>query len=220
MGWIGVQRVQWPDTCQARCHSPASPSKVMTMMRLKPNKRKILEAILFLIEKAEAKKESVTQYEIVKSIFVADLFHLKKFGRPVSFDNYSALPFGPVPSEAYDMLKPTYHAEGLDEPEWPLWERSPSPSGGPKAFIFHNPKRHANKRKLSQSDMNELAEALELVKQLGFFGVRDWTHLHPAYKSAWDNRGNRQSNPMDYVLMVEGGDRELVAELAHASKFM
>jgi hypothetical protein len=192
----------------------------MAMTRLQPNKKKILEAILFLIEKAEESRQSITQYEIVKSIFVADLFHLKKFGRPISFDNYSALPFGPVPSEAYDMLKPSYHTNDLDESEWPPWDRSPSPVGGPKAFRFHNLKRPPNKRKLSQSDMNELVEALGLVKQLGFSGVRDWTHLHRAYKSAWDSRGDRRSHPMDYMLLVEGGDRELVLELAHASKHM
>ena len=192
----------------------------MSMTRLHPNKKKILEAILFLIEKAEATKQSVTQYEIVKSIFVADLFHLKKFGRPVSFDNYSALTFGPVPSETYDMLKPGYNADDLSETDWPPWDRSPSPYGGPRAFRFHNPKRGPNLRKLSQSDMSELAEALDLVKQLGFGGVRDWTHLHPAYKSAWDSRGERRSIPMDYSLLVEGRDHELVSELAHASKHM
>jgi uncharacterized phage-associated protein len=87
---------------------------------LQPNKKKILEIVLFLIELAHNSREAITQYEIVKSIFIADVFHLKKFGRPVSFDNYAALPFGPVPSEAYDMLKPSYDGSGISDGEWPF----------------------------------------------------------------------------------------------------
>lgn len=192
----------------------------VTGVRFNPNKKKTLEVVLFLIEKAEEGRTFITQYEIVKSIFIADLFHLKKFGRPVSFDNYSALPFGPVPSEAYDMLKRNYDGKVLGDGAWPLWERSPAPVGGLKAFKFHNPKRLANRRKLSESDMAELSDAFRLVKQLGFAGVRDWTHLHEAYKSAWDNRGDRKSAPMDYSLLVEDEDHELVSELAHASRYV
>lgn len=192
----------------------------MCRVRLQPNRPKILEAILFLIERADETGRSVTQYEIVKSIFMADVFHLKKFGRPVSFDNYAALQFGPVPSEAYDMLKPGYQPGDLGEGVWPPWDRSKAGYGGSRAFRFHNLKRKPNKKKLSQSDMTELSEALDLVKQLGFSGVRDWTHLHQAYRAAWDARGDRASVPMDYGLLVEGEDRELVSDLAHASKYM
>ena len=75
-------------------------------------------------------------------------------------------------------------------------------------------------RKLSQTDVVELSEAFKLVKQLGFPGVRDWTHELPAYKAAWDNRGDRKSVAIDYRLLVEGRDGELVSDLAHASHYM
>jgi len=190
------------------------------MHRLVPNKRKILESILFIIELAEQGGAYPTQYDIVKSIFAADLFHLKKYGRPVSFDNYSAMPFGPVPSETYDMLKPTYNADPLEEATWPLWERRPAPEIASTAFRYCKPKRPANRRKLSQSDMTELAAAFDLVKQLGFVDTRDWTHEHPAYKDAWANRGSSRSSPMNYEQLVEGEDKELVAELVHASNYI
>jgi hypothetical protein len=181
----------------------------MILPRLVPNKRKIIESVLFIIELAGKNGAYPTQYDIVKSIFTADLFHLKKYGRPVTFDNYSALPFGPVPSETYDMLKPGYNAADLDEATWPLWDRKYAPEIATTAFRYCDPKRSANQRKLSQTDRDELRSAYELVKQLGFIGTRDWTHDHPAYKTAWANRGSYRSSPMDYTQLVDQDDQEL-----------
>ena len=190
------------------------------MATLQPNKKKILEIVLFLIELARESDATITQYEIVKSILIADVFHLRKFGRPVSFDNYAALQFGPVPSEAYDMLKPNYDGSDITDAEWPMWTRSKYPQGGSNAFQFHDPERAPNMRKLSQTDVVELSEAFKFVKQRGCPGVRDWTHQLPAYRAAWDNRGDRRSVAMNYGLLVEGQDMELVSDLAHASHYM
>lgn len=189
------------------------------MTRLQPNRTKIVEAILLLIEEAYRHSRTLTQYEIVKSLFIADFWHLKKFGRPVTFDNYVAMKFGPVPSEAYDMLKSNYVWRGIPAPDgWPLWDRKAIE--GSTVAHFENPRRPANRRKLSETDIGELTEALSLVMKLGFGGVRDWTHLNPAYVDAWEARGARNSNTMKYELLLDGGDKELVADLAHASKHM
>ena len=69
--------------------------EIVKMARLQPNKQKILESVLFLIELAEKETYHPTQYELVKSIFIADFHHLKKYGRPITFDNYSAMELGP-----------------------------------------------------------------------------------------------------------------------------
>lgn len=185
-----------------------------------PNKRKIIESILFLIEAGGKTGAYPTQYDIVKSIFAADLFHLKKYGRPITFDNYAALPFGPVPSTTYDMLKPGYIGGDFNEATWPLWDRKHAPEVAQTAYRYCDPKRPANRRKLSQSDMSELTSAFELVKQLGFSGVRDWTHEHAAYKEAWDRRGASKSSPIDYAKLIEGQDNDLLEDLAHASRYM
>lgn len=187
------------------------------MAKLKPNKSRIVEAILFLIEEAGRRNRQLTQYEIVKSVFIADLWHLKKFGRPISFDNYVAMKLGPVPSETYNMLKPDYHW-GHDAPEGgPFWERT-QPDGGRKAFF--TAKRSANLQKLSQSDAGELREALTFVLAEGFEGVRDWTHQLPAYTQAWESRGSSGSSDMQYDLLLDHPDREFVDDLIHASKHL
>jgi uncharacterized phage-associated protein len=187
--------------------------------KMVPNRKKIIEAILFLIEEAQREDCELTQYEIVKSLFVADVFHLKKFGRPVIFDNYVAMKFGPVPSEAYDMLKPHYQGRLHFESDWPLWERLPAPERGALACKFVKLKRPANRRRLSQTDMAELTSALKNIRKLGFSGTKDWTHTNSAYKKAWDARGASAAANMDYDLLVPGLDKETVADLVHASKY-
>lgn len=193
-------------------------AKDSRLAKLKPNIKKIVESVLFLIEEGIRSGFTITQYDIVKSIFVADVYHLQKFGRPVTFDNYAAMKDGPVPSETYNMLKPDYDGATRVGAEWPLWETEAAPEIGVRARKFVRPKRHANKRRLSQTDIDELRQALLLVKKLGFSGVRDWTHSHPAYVHAWENRGTKGSRDIDYHMLLEHEDKDLVADLIHASK--
>lgn len=178
--------------------------------------QRIIEAILFLIEEGERRSAPLTQYQIVKSLFLADTDHLQNYGRPITFDNYAALEFGPVPETAYDLLKPTsLPPVGIDM--WPLWEREPA---GGKAFRYVRPKRVANIRVLSKSDQSALLEALETAMTLPFGRIVDITHKHPAYEKAWTARGTKMSNRMDYKLLVPNNDGDLLDEIAHASKFI
>lgn len=188
-----------------------------TPVRLKPNFRRIVEAILFLIEEGQGKGAPLTQYQIVKSLFLADVDHLQNYGRPITFDNYSALEFGPVPETAYDLLKPNaLKPDGIQGP-WPLWDREPA---GGKAYSYVRPKRRPNMRVLSISDKSALLEALETAKTLPFGRIKDITHKHPAYVTAWESRGHRMSNRMNYCLLLSENDSDLAEEIAHASKFM
>lgn len=189
-------------------------------IKMRPNIKRILESILLLIEYAEESKTYLTQYEIVKSLFVADIRHLNEYGRPITFDNYSALEFGPVPSESYEMLKPSYDGARYFGEPWPLWDRLPSPQDSPSAYKFVRPKRLSNRRILSKSDMTAIKGAMQDVKRLRFKGVRDWTHDHPAYKAAWRESGPRMSYEMDYSLLFTTPDESATEDLAHASKYI
>lgn len=183
-------------------------------IRLQANRHKLLEAILYLIAKGEADGRPLTQYQIVKSLFLADTAHLNAYGRPITFDNYAALEFGPVPVEAYDMLKPGYPwGKWFGLPQEP-WERHQVSA---RAFEYCRPAREANLRALSKSDIKALTAALERVRELGFGGVRDETHEHPAYVEAWDRRGGARSAPMTYAKLFDHPDEDLVADLAFAS---
>ena len=70
-------------------------------MRNEPNIAKIRESVLFLLNSASG---DLDQYKIAKAIFLADVSHLNQYGRPVTYDNYVAMRFGPVPSKTYELL--------------------------------------------------------------------------------------------------------------------
>src|SRR3569833_2759794 len=123
---------------------------------MRPNIQKILEAVLFLLREAANADLRLTQYDIVKSVFIADLFHLEKYGRPISFDNYAAMENGPVPSETYNLLKPDYDGRSFSGEDWPLWSTAPAKDKpSESATYYFAPHRGPNTRKLSKSDTQE-----------------------------------------------------------------
>jgi hypothetical protein len=186
--------------------------------RMRPNHRRVLESILFLIGEATRQGFYVTEYDIDKSIFVADVNHLNKYGRPVTYDNFVAMKDGPVPSFTRDVLQPSFTGRPYYNEEWPPWERQPSPPDGARAHKFVNPKREANLRGLSKTDTQELAQALSLVKSKGFHGTKKWTHEHPAYVDAWPKNATGGAYPMDYAKLFNEPDAEIVEDLVFSSK--
>lgn len=62
---------------------------------------KTLSAILFLAQK----KGRIDLYALLKVLYYADKEHFQKWGRTITRDSHCRLPYGPVPSHAYDMLK-------------------------------------------------------------------------------------------------------------------
>ena len=177
---------------------------------LQPNIQKIVEAVLQIVCHAQRLGTDVTQYDIVKTLFLADTGHLNEYGRPITFDNYVAMEHGPVPTTSYDLVKENY--AGLP------WKRIPGDNPRSKAFFFVQPSREPNEDVLSPSDVAALNVALERVKQLGFSGARALTHEHPAYLDAWNTDSDRKSFPMDYGKLLDTPDPEIAAELAFLSK--
>lgn len=185
-------------------------------MRLAPNRPRLLESILYLLSEAERRNTYLTQYEIVKALFVADTSHLNNHGRPVTFDNYVAMENGPVASEAYDMLKPDYNWRATLNLDEAPWTRVLSPADGAKSYRYVR-QREPNTRKISRTDMEALGEGITLVKAKGFRGVKDWTHRHRAYEAAW-REGEGKAFDMDYRLLLDHDDPELLEEIAEASR--
>lgn len=181
-------------------------------MKLKPNTAKIVEAILYLIEQGQKAGRAPTQYQIVKALFLADVSHLQKWGRPVTFDNYVAMRYGPVPSSAYDMLKETFTGAGVAG--WPLWERKPKKNG---IAEFAEPTRKPNLRKLSKSDVASLDDAFAQVLPMSFDDLVKMTHKHPAWVAAWKDDGEAKSFPMDYLLLIDK-DEETLHDIAFVSR--
>lgn len=177
---------------------------------LREDPARIQEAILYLL----GRRPGLTQYQIVKALFLADRSHLNTYGRPITFDNYVALDHGPVPSLAYDALKPGFdHAARFGEPR--PWVSTPETPGA-RANVF-TPLRGPRTDVLSQTDREALRDALIVVSSLSFTQLRKLTHGDEAYLEAWNRRGAAQASDMSLPLLIEEDGEERAAELAYIS---
>lgn len=61
---------------------------------------KATEAILFVANRARG-----DMYATLKLLYLADKLHLHRYGRFLFGDEHAALPYGPVPQGAYDLMK-------------------------------------------------------------------------------------------------------------------
>ena len=61
-----------------------------------------VQAIYYITTK---RHKSLDHWTVLKLIFFADRYHLRKYGRTVTDDNYFAMQKGPVPSTVYDIIK-------------------------------------------------------------------------------------------------------------------
>lgn len=185
---------------------------------MKPNLDKIVEAILHVIHDSVRRRRPVTQYDIVKTLFLADRAHLNDYGRPVTFDMYSAMKHGPVPSAAYDFLKEKQNVIRRYGRALP-WSRRPAPEVSRKSFIYYAPTREIDEDILSPSDLDVLSDALVTVQSLGFGQIRKLTHEDAAYVDAWEDQGDANSSySMSYALLFDVPNDERARDLSFLSR--
>lgn len=126
---------------------------------------KALETLLYV---ANLEQRS---YWALKVIYHADKEHLKRFGRQLFGDYYRAMKYGPCPSLAYDIVKDV-RGEG-----WFNFS-DPSPSTALEVPSRRTllPRREANTRLLSESDIECLDYAYNLIKDMSFSQLKKFSH--------------------------------------------
>jgi uncharacterized phage-associated protein len=186
------------------------------VVRLLPDIRRIVASIIFLIRQGADQKIELTQYDIVKSLFLADKSHLNKYGRPITFDNYVAMRHGPVPSVAYDLLKETPAAMRHYNLTTLPWQKVPAEHIGDGCYSYHHASGDDINEFLSTSDQEALSGALATVNALTFGQIRELTHNDASYKEAW-NRSESQSNPMSIGLLFDTANFEAAEEIEFLS---
>ena len=181
---------------------------------------KIIDAIAFLLHKAQT---PLTQYQIVKAIFLADRDHLNRYGRPITYDNYVAMEHGPVPSCAYDCLKnnSTILIElGRDSFPWKEVENPGNKAKSPNTKFFEPTEAPEISELMSESDEIALEAALQKVLASDFSDLRMLTHEDPAWREAWDNRESQRSKKMKYALLLDEPDQDQADFIAESSKYL
>lgn len=193
------------------------PRSLAPIHPMTPNIPRIIGAISFVIDEGRKRDQRVTQYDIVKTLFLADRASLNKFGRPITFDNYVAMKDGPVPSTSYNLLKKdprTLRRLRISVP----WDSSPAPEFGALAKAYTMSAEKVCTDTLSPSDLEELSSALTIVKSLGFSQVRKLTHDDRAYVEAWDPEGISSRYAMSYSLLFDVPNEQLASDISFLSK--
>lgn len=167
-------------------------------------------ALLYIIKKSEEKRCDV--YGIVKTAFYAQQIHLSESGSPLFYDEICALPFGPVPSGMYDILK---MARG-DENEV-AFHKTDGLLGVVSAIGWKDERYFAKEDPdldyLSASDIQSLDEAIDRVSRMSFNDIYSDTH-GKEWERAFNSK-KRGKKVMDIIRIAEegGADKAMLAYL-------
>lgn len=187
-------------------------------VEMKPNADRIVAALYFVMAEAQDRGQKVSQYDLVKTLFLADRAHLNEWGRPVTYDNYCAMLHGPVPSLAYDLLKGNekamrdHHLHGLP------WNSVPHINTTKHFFPVDDALNPQDS--LSDSDIEVLGNSLGVIQSLDFSQIRRLTHEDPAYVDAWREDGGRAAYAMKLGLLFDEPNFEQAATLAEYSPYV
>ena len=153
------------------------------------NLQKTTQALNFF---AIASGGSINKMEAIKLLFFSDRYHLRKYGRSITNDEYYAMEYGPVPSNGKDIEE---HSDFLAQSE----------KDYVKQFIRRcsqydyesiNP---VDKDVLSESDVEALEFAWSKFQVFDQFQLADLTHDYPEWRKHENQITDRSSRiPMDY----------------------
>jgi uncharacterized phage-associated protein len=169
---------------------------------------KIIQALCYVLQKVKR----ADKLKLVKLLYLADKYHILRYGRTVTGDEYWAMDYGPVGSTAKDLL-------GMDkemlsreyEPARRLLKKS-----GEHNFIVGGSCTEDDLELLSDSDR----EAIDFVtKRFGSLSSKqliDYTHKYPEwaqYEELFASRtANRQRIETEELLSFIEGDCMAVPE--------
>jgi uncharacterized phage-associated protein len=156
-------------------------------------------AIMYLASK---ELPELTKYKICKLLFLADKYHLVRFGRVITGDKYWAIPHGPVPTRTLNLLDDLIANVAID----------PESASLSKALELDRKYEHPRFKaatafdaaKLSQSDIMALDMVVAEYGRMWFGELKAITHSMFAYKKAWNERPNGSNRAaMDFVTFFE-----------------
>ena len=183
-----------------------------------PKLDKIVELLLYLAHK----RPGADKYQAVKFLYLADREHLRRYGRPITFEHYYAMWFGPVASNALDFIhknKWTMDRAGLKSLPFETEAGTVKMKSGKttETVFIRKPLREVNSDLFSKSDLQVFDEIIAKYKNASFDDLFNETHKHHAYKRAWENRPKgAERADMLYDEMVEDKKRraELVEDIS------
>lgn len=162
--------------------------------------KKLTELVMFIL----GKTGGVDFYHAFKILYFAEMKHLAKWGSGIVPDEFCALKYGPVPTQLYDAVKE------LDRPRTTLSEELSEviQFAGEDAPNVLLPKREANLKFLSKSEIEALEQSIEENKSLTFGQL-----MRKSHDEAWDE-ANRRVNGTNIISPIS------MAKVLHADNAM
>ena len=134
--------------------------------------RKTTQALNFFARQSGGE---INKLKALKLIFLADRYHLRRYGRPITGDEYFAMPYGPVASGAKDL---TEMDPMLSDAERAYGAQYLAPVD---RYTYRSVAAVEN-RALSESDRDALAWAWEQFGKREHFNLAGYTHRYPEWK--------------------------------------
>ena len=150
--------------------------------------KKLAELVLFIL----GKTGGVDFYHAFKILYFAEMKHLAKWGSGIVPDEFCALKYGPVPTRLYDAVKE------LNNPRMILSEELSEviQFAGEDATDVLLPKREADLKYISKSEIEALEQSIEENKSLTFGQL-----MRKSHDEAWEE-ANRRTNGTNVISPV------------------
>ena len=159
--------------------------------------------VLYIIQNSSPERRDV--YSIVKTAFYAQQSQLAQSGVPLFKDEICALPFGPVPSDIYHILKIArgdqseiefHKTDGLIEIAEAI---------GFDSEVFF-PKENPDMDYLSKSDVDAIDSAIKRVAEMSFDDIVKDTHSEEWNRVYNGGKGKKGRKVMDNLNIAKEGD--------------
>ena len=140
--------------------------------------KKLTELVLFIL----GKTGGVDFYHAFKILYFAEMKHLAKWGYGIVPDEFCALKYGPVPTKLYDAVKELNHPQMILSGELSKVIQFAG-EDAPNVLL---PKREANLKFLSKSEIEALEQSIEENESLTFGQL-----MRKSHDQAWEEASRR-----------------------------
>lgn len=145
---------------------------------MKYREERIVQVLDYLASKLVGKR--LSKLNALKLVYLADRYHLRKYGMPIVMDEYFAMNFGPVASNTKKMIEKVEKDPTITD--FISVEKDSRATAGGRDLMYITSRRKPNMAQLSKTEVQALNAALSqwpLHDDLVGF-----THLFPEWKSA------------------------------------
>jgi len=145
----------------------------MAINPFKVDHEKITQILNFFASKSDGK---IPKLKALKLVFLADRYHLRKYGRLISNDNYVAMKYGPVPSTTMNIAE----ADSFLDPKFKKYAVQYIKASNSGMRI--ESKKPVETDYFSESDLEALNFAWDKFGNLTRWSISDFTHEYPEWK--------------------------------------